>query len=131
MNQVQLIGHSGFNAELKYTQSGMAVANISIATNEKVKEQTVTSWHKVIIFGKTAEMSVPRIKKGTEVFVAGKLQSRDWTDKEGVKKTSVEIVASWVRIIERPPSAPEGGRYAEGQSSIDSASNVSNDDISF
>jgi single-strand DNA-binding protein len=108
MNQIYLIGRSGADAELKYTPNGTAVCNLSIATSEKRGETYETTWHRVNIFGKTAEAIGLRIKKGSEVFIQGKLTSRTWDDKNtGQKRTSVEILANWVRLIDR--GAPQGG----------------------
>ncbi len=107
MNNVFLLGRSGANAELRNTPSGMAVLTISIAVNEKKSDGTYTPhWFRVTAFGKTAEILAPRIKKGTEVMVQGRLVSRTWDDKNtGQKRSSVEVVAQYLRTTERSDTA--------------------------
>lgn len=121
MNEVTLIGRSGANAELKYLPNGMAVVNLSIATNEGKAEQKKTYWHRVTLFGKTAEIMGVRIRKGSEVFIRGKLRPREW-EKDGVKQRAVDVIADWVRVMERH----------ESNESVNQASGPSfSDDIPF
>lgn len=110
MNQVTLLGRSGANAEIKYAQNGTAILNLSIATSEKQGETWVSTWHKVVVFGKTAENISQVCFKGTEVFVYGKIANRKWTDKNGNEKTSTEIIANWIRVCEsgRPRQQQQG-----------------------
>jgi single-strand DNA-binding protein len=117
MNMCFLIGNSGADAELKYTQNGTAIVNVSIATSEKRGDAYETHWHRIVLFGKTAESMAPRIKKGSQLFIQGKIFTRSWQDKDGVKKTSVEITANWVRIIQKdaPQDNSGGGGYSAGQ----------------
>lgn len=100
MNQVTILGRSGANAEIKYAQNGTPILNLSIATSEKQGETWVSTWHKVVVFGKTAENIATVIQKGSEVFVYGKISNREWTDKNGQKKQSNEIIANWIRVCE-------------------------------
>lgn len=131
MNKVQLIGNSGADAKLEYTQSGTAVCNISIATSEKSSDGTFTSaWHRCTLFGKLAESIGPRIKKGSKLFIDGKLNPREWTDKAGNKQRSVDVIAWQVLIIEREPKFDSP--YAEGQSTKNPIqSPFSEEDIPF
>lgn len=101
MNRCTLIGRAGADAELRYTPNGHPVINFSIATSEKKGEQYETQWHKIVLYGKSAESYAQRIKKGIEVFVDGKILTRAWTDSSGQKKSSFEIIANWVRVIEK------------------------------
>ena len=112
MNEVTLLGFVGSNAELKYSQAGSAVCNISIATTEKWGDQSKTFWHRITFFGKTAEIWAPQIKKGDEIWIKGKIQPREY-EKNGVKHYVTDIIANWVRITMKKPD--NGGNYAEGQ----------------
>jgi single-strand DNA-binding protein len=97
LNKVQLIGHLGKDPELKYTPSGVAVANFSIATNESWKDQEGnlqerTEWHNIVAWRKLAEICGEWLKKGKRIYIEGKLQTRSY-EKDGVKKYITEIVA--------------------------------------
>lgn len=98
-NNVMLIGNLGQDPELKQLQNGTWVARLSLATNETYKNQkgekvTSTQWHKLVAWGKTAEMMNNLLKKGKEVAVRGKLTYRDYEDKEGVKRYVSEILVN-------------------------------------
>lgn len=104
MNQVILVGRSGANAEIRYTAGGHPVVNLSVATSEKNKEGGYdTSWHRVVLFGRIAEAFGPRITKGCELMVMGKITYNDWTDKSGNRRMNVNIVAHMIKIIESAP----------------------------
>ena len=110
VNKVILVGRLGRDPETRYTGSGQAVANFSLATDETYKDrngerQKRTEWHKIVVWGKQAEIAQQYLKKGSLVFIEGRIQSREWQDKEGQKRTSFDIVASNFRML--------GGR-AEG-----------------
>jgi len=110
VNKVILVGRLGRDPETRYTGSGQAVANFSLATDESYKDrngerQKRTEWHKIVVWGKQAEIAQQYLKKGSLVFIEGRIQSREWQDKEGQKRTSFEIVANNFRML--------GGR-AEG-----------------
>jgi single-strand DNA-binding protein len=96
VNKVILIGRLGQDPEVHYMPSGDAVANISLATSESWKDkqgqiQERTEWHKVTVFGKLAEICGEYLKKGAQVYFEGKLQTRKWTDQQGVEKYTTEI----------------------------------------
>src|SRR5215467_6713531 len=110
VNKVFLVGRLGRDPETRYTGGGSAVANFSVATDETYKDrngerQKRTEWHKIVVWGKQAEIAQQYLKKGSLVFIEGRIQSREWQDKEGQKRTSFEIVANNFRML--------GGR-AEG-----------------
>ena len=110
VNKVILVGRLGRDPETRYTSGGQAVANFSVATDESYKDrngerQKRTEWHKIVVWGKQAEIAQQYLKKGSLVFIEGRIQSREWQDKEGQKRTSFEIVANNFRML--------GGR-AEG-----------------
>ena len=101
VNKVILIGNLGKDPEVRYTPGGQAVANFSIATNEswvdkQGTKQERTEWHRVVVWGKVAELCGEYLSKGRQVYIEGKLQTREWNNKEGVKQTTTEIVANQV-----------------------------------
>lgn len=97
LNQVQLIGNLGNDPEVRYMPSGGAVANLSIATTEKWKDKATgepkeqTEWHRVVIFGKLAEIAGEYLRKGSKVFIEGGLRTRKWTDQAGVERYTTEV----------------------------------------
>lgn len=104
VNRVMLVGRLGRDPETRYTGGGQAVANFSVATDETYKDrngerQKRTEWHKIVVWGKQAEIAQQYLKKGSLVFIEGRIQSREWQDKEGQKRTSFEIVANNFRML--------------------------------
>jgi single-strand DNA-binding protein len=104
VNKVMLVGRLGRDPETRFTSGGQAVANFSVATDESYKDrngerQKRTEWHKIVVWGKQAEIAQQYLKKGSLVFIEGRIQSREWQDKEGQKRTSFEIVASNFRML--------------------------------
>ncbi|MEO6461560.1 MAG: single-stranded DNA-binding protein [Candidatus Eisenbacteria bacterium] len=105
VNKVILIGNLGKKPELRYTPGGQAVANFNIATNERwggkdgQPAQERTEWHRIVTFGRTAENCGQYLDKGRSVYVEGRLQTREWTDKEGQKRYTTEIVALTVQFL--------------------------------
>ncbi|MGB9511907.1 MAG: single-stranded DNA-binding protein, partial [Candidatus Acidiferrum sp.] len=104
VNKVILVGRLGRDPETRYTSGGQAVANFSVATDESYKDrngerQKRTEWHKIVVWGKQAEIAQQYLKKGSLVFIEGRIQSREWQDKEGQKRTSFEIVATNFRML--------------------------------
>jgi len=109
LNKVMLIGHLGKDPELKYTPGGAAVATVSLATNEPFKDkdgnwQERPEWHRLVIWNKQAENAAEFLKKGSPVFVEGRLQTRNW-EKDGQKHYTTEIVVQNFQILSRK----EGG----------------------
>jgi single-strand DNA-binding protein len=101
---VILIGNLGADPEVRYTPGGQAVANFRIATNEvwfdkDKQKQERTEWHRIVVWGKQAESCGEYLSKGRQVFVEGRLQTREWTDKENRKQYTTEIVALNVRFL--------------------------------
>lgn len=126
VNKVILVGNLGKDPEVKYTPSGMAVANFSIATNENFKDksgqwQERTEWHNIVAFQRLAEVVGEYVKKGTKVYIEGRLQTRSWDDKDsGQKRYKTEILANDLVLLGgRGESGPdEGGSrgYSRGAS---------------
>jgi single-strand DNA-binding protein len=125
VNKVILVGRLGRDPETRYTGSGQAVCNFSIATDETFKDrngerQKRTEWHKIVVWGKLAEICQQYLKKGAQIFIEGRIQSREWQDKEGNKRTSFEIVARDMRMLgSRGESAMGASAAAGGAASAD------------
>lgn len=125
VNKVILIGNLGKDPEVRFTPSGAAVANFSIATNESWtdksgQKQERTEWHRIVVWGKTAENCAKFLQKGRQVYIEGRLQTRSWDDKEGKKQYMTEIVANSVVFLggggAREEGAHSGGGYASRES---------------
>lgn len=104
VNKVILVGRLGRDPETRYTGSGQAVANFTMATDESYKDrngerQKRTEWHRITAWGKLAEICQQYLKKGTMVYIEGRIQSREWQDKEGQKRTSYDIVANTMKML--------------------------------
>lgn len=98
LNKAMIIGRLGADPEVRYTQSNTAVASLSVATSEHWKDkngekQERTEWHRVVAWGRVAEICQEYLKKGSQVYIEGPIQTRDWEDKEGVKRYTTEIKA--------------------------------------
>ncbi len=103
VNKVILVGNLGRDPETRYMPDGGAITNISIATTENWKDkagekQEKTEWHRVAFFGKLAEIAGEYLKKGSQVYVEGRLQTREW-EKDGVKRYSTEIIANAMQML--------------------------------
>jgi len=123
VNKVILVGNLGSDPEVKYTPSGAAVANFNIATNENWtskdgKKEERTEWHRIVVWNKLAELCGEYLAKGRTVYVEGRLQTREWNDKDGNKRYTTEIVAQTIQFLgcgaERGqrPAASQGGAPA-------------------
>src|ERR1700692_4793434 len=104
VNKVILVGRLGRDPETRYTGGGQAVCNFSLATDESFKSksgerQKRTEWHKIVVWGKQAEIAQQYLKKGAQIYLEGRIQSREWMDKENQKRTSYEIVATNFRML--------------------------------
>jgi len=114
VNKVILLGNLGRDPETRYTTGGDAVTNLNIATSEQWKDksgekQERTEWHRVVLFGRQAEIAAEYLKKGRSVYIEGRLQTRKYTDKDGVEKYSTEIVADRMQLIGSARDAGSGG----------------------
>lgn len=98
INKVILVGNLGQDPEARFTPSGTAVANLSIATNESWKDQSSgemkdrTEWHKIVLYGRMAETATQYMKKGQMLYVEGRLQTREWEDKNQIKRRTTEVL---------------------------------------
>jgi single-strand DNA-binding protein len=144
INKVILVGNLGNDPDVRYTANGAAVSNISLATSESWKDresgeqQEKTEWHRVVFFGKLAEIVAEYLKKGSQVYVEGRLQTRKWQDKEGNDRYTTEIVANEMQMLgsragsggfERP--ARDESQPAAAPKATQSAENFVDDDIPF
>jgi len=114
VNKVIIVGNVGRDPELRYTQSGQPVASFSIATNERFKDRDGnwkdrTEWHRIVAWARLAEICGEYQRKGSQVYVEGRIQTRDWEDKEGNKRQTTEIIALSMQML---------GRRGEGGPSV-------------
>ena len=119
VNRVILIGNLGRDPELRYLQSGQAVTTFSVATNDRWtdrdgKPQERTEWHRVVVWGKQAENCANYLAKGRSVYIEGRLQTREWEDKEGQKRQTTEVVAQTVQFLGSRDGAGSGPRGSGG-----------------
>ena len=118
LNKVQIIGNLGQDPEVKYGSSGKAFCKLSVATTDKWKDkdgndQEFTEWHRVAVFGKTAENVGQYLEKGRSVYVEGYLRTHKWEDKEGVERWSTEVMAQRIIFLGSRDGGGGGGRRPE------------------
>jgi single-strand DNA-binding protein len=139
VNKVILVGRLGKDPEIRYSPNGAAVANFSVATSESWKDKNTgekkeqTEWHRIVFFGRLAEVCGEYLKKGAQIYIEGRLQTRKWQDKEGHDRYTTEIVGNEMQMLggkgggrEEPPTAeaPANGKPERKQPDYD-------DDIPF
>lgn len=138
LNKVILIGNLGRDPEVRYTQNGTAVANFTLATNEVWTDkaggrQERTEWHRIVVWGKQAEIAREHLAKGKQVYVEGSLQTRQWDDREGNKRTTTEVKAARVLMLGRPEGGGDFRAAAPGppQEVVAEEAPPAEDDIPF
>jgi len=113
VNKVILIGNLGADPEVRYTQNGTAVANFRLATTETWKKEgereEQTEWHRVVTFGRLAEICGEYLSKGSKVYIEGRIQTRKWEDRDGNPRYTTEIVAREMKML-----SPKGGEEGQG-----------------
>lgn len=114
INKAILIGRLGKDPEVRYTPDGTMVTNFNLATDEQWKDKNgekvqKTEWHRIVTFGKLAEICGNYLVKGKLVFIEGRIQTRSWEDKDGVKRFTTEIVASDMKMLDSKGQAKTGG----------------------
>lgn len=130
VNKVILVGNLGKDPEVRYSPNGSAVANVTIATSESWKDKNTgekqerTEWHRIVFFGRLAEIAGEYLKKGAQIYVEGRLQTRKWQDKDGKDRYTTEIVANEMQMLgsrggagmpsEAPAEAATAGGYESG-----------------
>lgn len=148
LNQVQLIGNLGNDPEMRFMPDGSAVANLSIATMDKWKDKNTgeakekTEWHRVVFFGRQAEIAGEYLKKGAQVYISGALRTRKWQDQGGQDRYTTEIVGDNMKMLgakqggttsapqQQRPAPPAAGQH-NGQHKKPDPQNDYNDDIPF
>lgn len=144
VNKVILVGNLGRDPEVRYTTSGTPVANFTMATSDAWKDAASgerkerTEWHRVVVWGKQAEICGEYLRKGRQVYVEGSLQTREWTDRDGHKRYTTEVRAQRVQMLGRPgepPHADDGERADRAPSSAPAVAEADpgyeEDDIPF
>lgn len=142
LNKVMLIGNIGADPEIKYTPGGTPIANLRIATTESRKNkdgdwEDITEWHRVVMFGKQAEICKDYLRKGSKIFVEGRLQTRSWDDQSGQKKYMTEIVGNQMMMLDQRADAQShgSGSRSSGSNGYPDAPpediNVPDDDLPF
>jgi single-strand DNA-binding protein len=115
VNKVILLGNLGRDPEVRYAADGAAIANVSIATTSRYKDKASgdmkedTEWHRVVFFGRLAEIASEYLKKGRPVYVEGRLRTRKWQDQSGQERYTTEIVADQMQLLGGRDGAPAGG----------------------
>ena len=130
VNKAILVGNLGRDPEVRYSPNGQAVANVTLATSESWKDKTSgekqekTEWHRVVFFGRLAEIAGEYLKKGAQIYVEGRLQTRKWTDKDGHDRYTTEIVANDMQMLgsRGGAGAPSNDNFNQDQPADNSAS---------
>lgn len=137
VNKVILIGNLGADPEVRRTHSGQPVANLRVATSRRVKDRDgnwsdQTEWHSVVCFARLAELADQYLRKGSKIFVEGRLQTRSWEDREGKKQYRTEVVCENLKFLDsRGGSSSDDGRSSGSGGHEDSHDMPGDDDIPF
>ena len=142
VNKAILVGRLGRDPETRYTSGGQAVCNFTLATDEGYRDragerQKRTEWHRIVLWGKLAEIAQQYLKKGMLVYLEGRIQTRQWDDREGNKRTTTEIVGNVMRMLTPRGQAPAPGEVEAPAPDLDteaapaSTDQVSDEDIPF
>lgn len=141
VNKVILVGNCGSDAEVKHTQAGAAIANVTLATSETWKDkntnqqQEKTEWHRVVFFNRLAEIAGEYVKKGSKIYIEGSLRTRSW-EQDGIKRYATEIVAAQMQMLdskhgEQDQEARKAPAHAQGSVAEPSPYDNINDEIPF
>ena len=115
VNKVILVGNVGVDPEVRTTESGVKVARVRLATTERLYDRQsnetreLTEWHTITLWRGLADVVDRYVKKGSQLYIEGRLRTREWTDKEGVKRYTTEIMADDMKLLGRRADAPQGG----------------------
>lgn len=119
VNKAIILGYLGKDPEVRYAPSGQAIANVSIATSEQWKDKNTgekqerTEWHRVVFFNRLAEVVGEYLKKGSQVYIEGRLQTRKWQDKDGQDRWTTEIVANEMQMLGSKGNSSDAQAYRE------------------
>lgn len=120
VNRVTILGNLGNDPDVKHTQSGSAIANLTVATSESWNDKATgekkeaTEWHRVVIFGKLAEVAGEYLRKGSQVYIEGQLRTRKWTDQSGQEKFTTEIVVGMNGVMQMIGGKQDGKPQQQG-----------------
>ena len=126
VNKVILVGNLGNNPEVKYTTGGSAVTNISIATSDGWKDKTTgeqqerTEWHRVVLFNRLGEIAGEYLRKGSKVYIEGRIQTRKWQDKNGQDRYTTEILANEMQMLDSKGNNSTSNDTPETRQAVDS-----------
>ena len=131
VNKVILVGHVGQDPEQRFTQSGTAITNLSIATNESWKNQNGelqdrTEWHRIVLYGKMAETANQYVKRGQQIYVEGRLATNEWTDKNDIKRKTTEVRCDVFTMLGKKGDG--NSQFTPSQPNLDSQVNDIDDD---
>jgi single-strand DNA-binding protein len=136
VNKVILIGRLGADPEIRFTPDGTMVANLRLATDESYKNKDgekvqKTEWHRIVAFRKLAEICQSYLSKGKQIYIEGRLQTRSWDDKDGIKRSTTEIIASNMRMLDSKGQAkgPEG--WGDQPAPHSASEHTPDDDVPF
>jgi single-strand DNA-binding protein len=132
VNKHIIVGFLGSDPEVKFISTGKAVANFNVATTEKWNDeqgqkQEKTEWHRIVIWGRLAEVAGEYLKKGSQVYLEGKVTHRKWQDQDGNDKYTTETVVTQMQMLDRVPGAGSGGRPVDRSSQNEGAKRNSAD----
>ena len=135
LNRCEFIGRLGKDPEVRFTASGEAICNFSIAVGWKTKDKDGTEWVRITSFGKLAGICGDYLKKGSQVFVAGRMTTRKWANKDGVDQYTTEVVADQMQMLggksDAPPAAKPDGAYRAMKEGTTVLLEDMNDDVPF
>ena len=127
VNKVILVGNLGADPEVRYTQSGSPVANLRIATSDRWKDkqsgepQERTEWHRVVLFGRLGEIAEQYLKKGSQVYIEGRIQTRKWQGQDGQDRYTTEIVGNDMQMLGGRGGGGGGGSVSQSSGGYDNA----------
>ncbi len=136
VNKVILVGRLGADPEVRYTQDGAMVTNFRLATDEQWKDKTGervqrTEWHRIVTFGKLAEICGNYLSKGRLVYIEGRIQTRSWDDKDGNKRYATEIIALNMQMLERKGQGSDQSKAPANEGSSFEGAEMAEDDVPF
>lgn len=139
VNKVILLGNLGRDPEVRFTQGGTPVANFTMATTDRWSDPSgekkeKTEWHRIVVWGKQAEIAGEYLKKGRPVFIEGSLQTREWTDRDGNKRYTTEVRAQRLQLLGRPDdrgAAAGGPPGPPAEDAVEPSGGFAEDDIPF
>jgi single-strand DNA-binding protein len=133
-NRITIVGYLGKDPEIRYTPDGQAVCHFNVATTERRKDRTgeaqeITTWFKITVWGKRAETANQYLAKGKQVYIEGTLRQEEWTDREGVKRTSLAVNASDFQFLGTKGDEGSGGFQSQPSQGRKSEKHADNDDL--